>query len=464
MLSDTSPDTFLSVSQSPKPIHIDVGTEGLQTATMDEFLPPLGIWTKLSGWVILAGFGAAVVLASIAPYNVVVKAPAIVRPAGELRLVQAAMEGTVKQIAVQENQVVSEGDAIAILEDSQLQTKASLLRGSIQQNQLQLAQIAAGLAALDGKITAETTAMQRSMTSAQAQLRRNQRDYQDLHVSTETEVKEAKAALSLAEDELKRYRSLSESGAITQLQIREKESAQQTAQAQLERATSKLNPSQATVAIAQEQIALAQAQGQSTLATLRKEREALIQERLTVKSQIYKDQKDLKQLEIDQQKAIVRSPKSGTILKLELRNPGQVVRSGDTIAQIAPTQNSFLIKARVAAQDVGNVKVCTASEIQTCREGKVFLRVSAYPYTDYGTLTGAVRAISPDAITSQGSNAANNSAPYYEVTIAPEKLYLERNYKKYPIQAGMEVSAEIVAQEETVLTFILRKARLLTKL
>ncbi|MBD2207476.1 HlyD family efflux transporter periplasmic adaptor subunit [Calothrix sp. FACHB-1219] len=471
MLSDPSPEVFptvsvehsLAVPQSFKNTDLDIREQALLTAKTEEFLPPLGLWTTLSGLVLLAGFAGAVAFASIAKYNAVVKAPAIVRPAGELRLVQAAMEGTVKQIVVQENQVVREGDAIAVLEDSQLQTKVSQLRGSIQQNQLQLAQIAAGLAALDGKITAETTAMQRSITSAQAQLSRNQRDYQDLHVSTETEVKEAKAALSLAQDELKRYRSLSESGAITQLQIKEKESAQQTAQARLERATSKLNPSQATVAIAQEQIALAQAQGQSTLATLRKEREALIQERLTVKSQIYKDQKDLKQLEIDQQKAIMRASATGTILKLELRNPGQFVRSGDAIAQIAPGQMSLLIKARVNTQDVANIKVCKASNIQSCREGKVFLRVSAYPYTDYGTLTGAVRAIAPDA-TTPGTNGATSAVPYYEVTIEPEKLYLERNDQQYPIQAGMDISAEIIAKEETILTFILRKARLLTNL
>ncbi|BAY09213.1 HlyD family secretion protein [Calothrix sp. NIES-2098] len=451
MWSNTSPDNALH--SKPK----DKGEE-LQTATIDEFLPPLGIWTKLSGLFMLAGFGSAVALASIAQYKVVVKAPAIVRPAGELRLVQAAMEGTVKQIAVQENQFVRQGDAIAILEDSQLQTKASQLRGNIQHNQLQLSQIAAGLGALDAKINAETTAMQRSITSAQAELSRNQRDYQDLQIGTETEVKEAKAALSLAQDELNRYLSLGQTGAVTKLQIKEKESAAQTAQARLERAMSKLNPSHATVTLAQERIALAKAQGKSILASLSKEREASIQEQLNIKSQIDRDQKDLKQVEIEQQKAIVRSPKTGTILKLELRNPGQVVRPGDTIAQIAPNENSLLIKARVAASDVANVKVCTASQIQNCREGKVFLRVSAYPYTDYGTLTGAVRAIAPDATTSQGTNAA----PYYEVTISPEKLYLERNHQQYPIQAGMEVSAEIVAHEETILRFILRKARLLT--
>jgi hypothetical protein len=51
--------------------------------------------------------------------------------------------------------------------------------------------------------------------------------------------------------------------------------------------------------------------------------------------------------------------------------------------------------------------------------------VSAYPYPDYGTLKGGVRGITADAITPQ-SNSNSQAAPYYEVTVEPEKL----DYKK----------------------------------
>jgi len=45
------------------------------------------------------------------------------------------------QIYVKENQVVKTGDAIAIIDDSRLQTKRSQLPTNIQQAQLQLVQI-----------------------------------------------------------------------------------------------------------------------------------------------------------------------------------------------------------------------------------------------------------------------------------------------------------------------------------
>jgi HlyD family secretion protein len=95
------------------------------------------------------------------------------------------------------------------------------------------------------------------------------------------------------------------------------------------------------------------------------------------------------------------------------------------------------------------------------------MRVSAYIYTDYGTLNGKVVSVGTDAITAQsepqeGSNA-NKSEPtstYFEVIIQPDKTYLIKNNRQYEISSGMEVQADIISREETILTFILRKARL----
>ena len=171
----------------------------------------------------------------------------------------------------------------------------------------------------------------------------------------------------------------------------------------------------------------------------------------------------LKQIRSDLKKSIVKAPVAGSILRLELRNPGQVVSLGESIAQIAPNNTTLVVKARVAGQDISKIRLCKQEKVLDCKEGKVQLRVSAYPYPDYGTLKGAVREIAPDAITPQ-SNSVGVAAPYYEVTIQPEKLYLVKGGRSYPLQFGMEVTADIISTEETVLNFILKKARLITDL
>jgi multidrug efflux pump subunit AcrA (membrane-fusion protein) len=97
--------------------------DSLPLIQTSDFLPPLGRWTLLGGLVIVTAVGLSIPVAAVTKYKETVKAQAVVRPAGELRLVQAASDGKVMQIMVAENQVVKTGDAIAIIDDSKLQTK-----------------------------------------------------------------------------------------------------------------------------------------------------------------------------------------------------------------------------------------------------------------------------------------------------------------------------------------------------
>ena len=345
MLSESNPD-FLRPVQS------------------DEFLPPISRWTTLGGLFLVGTFGVAVALAAFTKYNVTVKAPATVRPSGELRIVQAAAEGTVKSIQVKENMVVKQGDAIATIDNSQLQTKKSQLQGNIQNSQLQLSNLAAQISALDTQRDSESSLMNRTIASAQADLSRNQRDYQDKQVTTQAEVKEAEAALELAQAQMKQYQQIANTGAIATLQIKEKEEAFKAAQARLERANAALNPSVASVTMATERIAQERARGESTLATLNKERESLLQRQTELQNQLNRDARELQQTEIELNKTVIYAPESGTILKLDLRNSSQVVRPGEAIAQIAPNHAPLVVKARVAAQDISNVRLCKQAQVE----------------------------------------------------------------------------------------------------
>ncbi|NEU82059.1 HlyD family efflux transporter periplasmic adaptor subunit [Nostoc sp. UIC 10630] len=444
MLNDPSPDLI-------RPIH------------SDQFLPSISLWTTLGGLFLVGTVGATITILAVTEYNVTVKAPATIRPSGDIRLVQTAEEGTVTKILVQENQLVKQGDPIATIDNSQIETKKNQIADNIQQNKQQFQQIAYQIKALQAQITAESNSRQRAIASLQADLSRNQRDYKDRQITTQTQVQEAQASVELAREELQRYRELANTGAIATLQIKEKEQAFKAALARWQRAKVGLNPSSANVAIAQEKIAQEQAIGESTLASLNKEQEELIRRQVEIQNQINSAQKDLKQVFIKLDKTIIRASEAGTILKLELRNPGQVVRLGDEIAQISPNSAALVVKARVATQDIAQVRLCKAAKVADCQDGKVELRVSAYPYPDYGTLPGAVRVITADTIVSQNSRHSS-VASYYEVTIEVEKLYLEKGNYSYQIQAGMEVRADIICHKETILTFLLRKARLLTDL
>ena len=130
-----------------------------------------------------------------------------------------------------------------------------------------------------------------------------------------------------------------------------------------------------------------------------------------------------------------------------------MLRSGEVIANIAPSDAPLRIKAKVAAQDIDKVRP----------QQKVQMQVSACPYPDFGTLKGKVETIAPDALPNTSNDNGNSSiGATYEVTIIPEALYVGESANQCALLPGMEGKASIISREETILKFILRKARLIS--
>ncbi len=490
-------------------------TQILPPMRENEFLPSVDRWLKFGGIFVAATLGLAIPLASVAKYKETVKAQASLRPAGELAIVQAATEGQIINIAVKENQTVKQGELIATIDDSRLQTQKNQLETNIDQAQLQLMQIAAQIASLDRQIAAEIQRSNRATVASKAELERRYREYRDKQLTTVAEVEEAEANVKVAQKDLarakaevnsslanlesveasylaahskhKRYQTVAAQGALSLDQLEEAklavlqqqkavasqqaavamqretvaqlQSAVTAAQARLERVKTYLNPSQAEIAIAKANVAQEQASGRSTLATLHKEQQALLQQQLEIDKQLKRDRHELGQVNINLKQTKITAPVDGNIAGLALRNSNQTVRPGEQIAQIVPSNAALEVKTKVSPQDISKLEV--GQDVQ--------IRVSACPYPDYGTLKGQVSNIASDTITPQAngnnaSNAAAAMAAYYEVTIEPESLTLGRGQNLCSLQLGMEGRADIIAREETALQFLLRKSRLMTNL
>ena len=454
----------LSLNTQANPVQPQLNPAGEPKATLrsDELLPSVSRWAHFTGLLLMGSVGLTLAVAAVAKYNVAVKAAATVRPAGELRVVQTQLEGNIKQIVVQENQPVQRGDAIAYLDDTKLQIQKTQLQGAVQQSRLQLSQMEGQLRSLTLQGLADELSMDRSIAAAQTDVLRLQREHLEKAQTTQADVEEAQVALALALAERDRHRPLVEAGAISLAQFQERETAVETAQIRLERAQAALNPSPAAVAIAQQQVAQQSARGQSTLASLQKERQALLQREAEIQAQLLRDQQELHKIEADLENTVLRATSDGVIFKLNLANPNQVVRSGDSIAQIAPQGAALIVRAMVANQDIDKVAVG-----QTVK-----MRVEACPYPDFGVLPGVVTAIAAD--TSTATSRGGESTPQgagnarggdrgdrtFEVIIQPETLVLEKGGPDCAIQAGMTGNASIIARQETFLQFVLRKGRL----
>lgn len=473
----------------------------------DEFLPRIGKWIMGGGLLLIVVFGAAVVASTVLRYKVAVKAPATIRPAGELRLVQPAIAGTITQIHAQANQHLQKGAVIAHIDNSRLLIQESQLQESIQQIQLQLGQIDAQISSLESQLVAESALIDRSLAATYAELASNLRQYQDQSVISQANLNEAEVNLSVAiaqqnrlqeENELEatlqearaelqftkaqrdRLNQVLEYGAISQNYYEEKAQAYerakaklaqtqaaakkiaeeklqavQAATASLQRARAAVNPSDANIVMVEERVGLERAKGRATIAALNKEKEMLVERQIGLQNQLDQALKDLQQVETDLEQTVIRSPVEGILIQLQLRNQGQVVQPGEAIARIAPTRSPLLIKTQIPAQDIDKVKLGQIVQMQ----------ISACPHPDYGTLKGTVKTVAPDTFpASRREDGAPTGPATYEVVVQPQAQFVGNQRHQCPLQAGMEGRANIISREETILKFILRKTRLLTEL
>ncbi|MDJ0591478.1 MAG: HlyD family efflux transporter periplasmic adaptor subunit [Pleurocapsa sp. MO_226.B13] len=480
----------------------------------NDFMPAISPWTRLGGLFLVGSVGIAIALSAFTPYKVTVKAEAKVRPTGELRIVEAKTEGTVVEINVEENQPIKRGDIIATIDSSRLETEKSQRQSQIQQSKLQLGQINAQIRTLERQIQAEKDRTQRAIEVATVELSRSRREYQDRQITSQAEVAEAEANVKLAEEEWQqaqaelisaqanlksnqavlasarsrrdRYQIISATGALSQNQLEEaqleveqqqqqvaaqkatveqqkrgiarQKQAVAAAKARLNNVRAALNPNGGEVAIATQRIAQERASGEAAAAALYREQEAMIQQRIELEQQLARDLRELKQIDKDIEQTVIKAPDNGVLFQLSLRNPSQTVQPGSEIARIAPDESSLALEALVSSNDISSVKMGQKAQV----------RISACPYPDYGTLKGVVNKISPDAISlesnSNGANLRQTLPAAYKIEVEPKHLTLSQGKNKCALQVGMEGRAYIIAKEETLLKFLLRKARLLTNL
>ncbi len=494
------------------PYQPNIGDLCRQT-TPDDYLPSIGRWLSILGVGAIGIFGAAIGLSSILKYKTTVQAPATLRPKGDLRIVQSAIEGSVLSTSVRENQAVKPGDVIATVKDlrleSKLKTKRSQFSGDMLKYKQQVSKIDAQLIALQQQNQGELEQNNRSIAGIESELSRAERDYQDKQRIGRAEVAEATANIETAKKDKQaaemellvananlksiraayqaavakrdRYQSVGTAGAISKNQVEESQliaeqqsqaiAAQQatiakqqqtiarlqqiiiSTQARSTRIQVALDPSRAEIELVQHKIERERATGKTTIARFQQERQKLLQQRVEITNQIATTDREIAQIATDLQPTRIVAPIAGTIQQLALRNHHQVVHPGDSVARILPTGTPLQVKAFVALADIG--KVNAGQPVQ--------MRVSACPYTENGILTGKVIDVSADAksIDKNAASSLAQSTNIYEVTVESATTSIGIGKSTCKMRSGMEGRVDIITKEQTVLNFLLNKARLL---
>jgi hemolysin D len=163
----------------------------------------------------------------------------------------------------------------------------------------------------------------------------------------------------------------------------------------------------------------------------------------------------------------LRAPIAGTVQQLTVSSLGQVVSSGQSLLTVVPVGGSIEVEAMVANQDIGFVEAGQPAVI----------KVDAFPFTRYGTISGVVEKVSRDAVDQRDSavlsdaataakpQAATPSTPaktenlVFPATIKVTQRSIVIDGKEIDLIPGMSVSVEIKTGRRRAIDYLLSPLR-----
>jgi adhesin transport system membrane fusion protein len=140
----------------------------------------------------------------------------------------------------------------------------------------------------------------------------------------------------------------------------------------------------------------------------------------------------------------VRAPVAGIVKYLKMSTLGGVMRPGDELMQISPTESELVVEVRILPMDVGQLELGLPVDIS----------LDAFDSTIYGKLSGELIYLSSDTLTEQGEDG--RAITYYRarVRVDQEAKQADPKFAGLELRPGMTATADIRTAKRTVLQFI----------
>ncbi|TFI59560.1 HlyD family type I secretion periplasmic adaptor subunit [Sphingomonas parva] len=145
----------------------------------------------------------------------------------------------------------------------------------------------------------------------------------------------------------------------------------------------------------------------------------------------------------------VKAPLPGRVNRVLVTTVGAAVAPGAPLVEIVPSEESLLVEAHVRPQDIAFVKIGQKAKVD----------ITAYDPSVYGSLSGVVVAISPDAVLNERTGET-----FYTVQVRTTANALkDRSGRSLPIGTGMVSNVSLLGDKRTVLQYILTPITRLTE-
>lgn len=348
----------------------------------------------------------AVLWASLTSLDEQIRAPGSVISSSRSQVIQIVDAGTLKELRVKEGDTVKAGTLLARLDPTRYQAsndeiaaKAASLQANIDRLEAELSGRAIRFSPSAARYT-ELVATQRALAAKRQQ-------------AQDEELAAIEQSRRIAAQELAALERLAKTGDAAMTEILR--SRRQVSELQAQR-TNKRN------AFRQE----AQTELSKTRTELDQVLQVLTQRREAVSS------------------TYVKAPMDGVVKNVRFTTLGAVLKSGDELMQIVPSNDPLIIEAKVAPKDIGFLRNGLRANV----------KLDAYDYTRYGNLTGQVVFISPDTLT---EGLQRDEQPYYRVHIQTRDA--GGRLSSLDVRPGMTASVEIITGTRSVASYLIKPLR-----
>ncbi|MFG6448759.1 HlyD family type I secretion periplasmic adaptor subunit [Roseateles sp. BYS180W] len=383
--------------------------------------------------------------AALADIDRVVHTQGRIIPSGKQQLVQHLEGGIVQQVFVREGDVVRKGQPLIAVSAMQANSTLGEKRARLQGLSARIARLQAeadGSAKLthaantpvNSDMTEQADAFDARVSKLQLSLRvMDEQIGQKRQEAAEQEARRQglRSELDVARQQLNLVQGLLSRNAASQLELLD-------AKAKVERLATQIRESESAIPRLQLAAAELQARAAELRAQFRSEARTALADARVEQQRL---EQEIRADDDRVRRTVMQAPAGGTVNKLLFNTVGGVVKPGDTLLEITPSDSGVLLEARVSPTDRGPLQ---ASQ-------PVVVKVGAFDYTVYGTLRGKISEISADSLVDERGER------YFRVTIEVDPADAARF--KQPLSPGMTVTADAVTGQRTVLQYLLSPIR-----
>ncbi|MEM9436654.1 MAG: HlyD family efflux transporter periplasmic adaptor subunit [Pseudomonadota bacterium] len=362
---------------------------------------------SLTIWLVTASVMVFLIWAAFAWVDEIVRAPGEVVSQSRPQIIQNLEGGILAELSVKEGDVVNPGDVLARLHSTRFEASVDDLQAQIDALEIKrirleaemdgFSQFAAPtrLAALHPGIVA----------SEQALLAARQSDF-------ESRASGAKAVMDQAGKELALLENMLERKIVSLIEVTRARKAFGDAKARFDEI------------VTQQQLERAGAYSDA------------LKEIGTLSQTLRASQDQLN-------RTTLTSPMRGVVNNLSVTTIGGVVRPGEEIAQIIPLDDALYVEARVAPENIANVRPGQPATI----------KLSAYDFAVYGSLEGVVQNVSADTFEDE---RAPDGDPHYRVAVAVDLSNLSERQRLIGLRPGLRAVVELHTGEKTILQYLMK--------